>query len=98
MPFHGRRLQTAVSTVAELTTALADAAVSRIVLAAGTYPLSAQLSVTRSVVLEAAVAGTVVLDAQASEASKRRVMNIDPGSAGLVELTGLSITGGYIVR
>ena len=98
VPLHGRQLQTAVSTVGELTAALADDSISRIVVAAGTYALSAELEVTRSVVIEAAVAGTVVLDAQASVSSRRRVMLIDPGGSGVVELTGLNITGGYDVR
>jgi hypothetical protein len=74
-------LQTAVSTSAGLISALANTAIARIVLASGTYYLSAELSITRSVVLEAAVAGSVVLDAQASSSSPRRVLNINPGSA-----------------
>ena len=93
---HRRELQTQVSTSAELLSALANTAVGRIVLAPGTYILSAQLSVTRSVVLEAAVAGSVVLDAQASSSSQRRVLYIDPGSLGIVQLIGLNITGGYM--
>ena len=79
VPSHRRELQTAVSTVADLTSALANTAVGRIVLASGTYYLTAQLSVTRSVVIEAAVAGSVVLDAQASYSSRRRVLYINPG-------------------
>ena len=85
-----------VSTVADLTSALANTAVGHIFLASGTYYLSAQLSVTRSVVLEAAVAGSVVLHAQASSSSPRRVLFINPGSLGVVQLIGLGITGGYI--
>ena len=96
VPSHRRELQTAVSTSAGLTSALANTAVSRIVLASGTYYLSAQLSITRSVILEAAVAGLVVLDAQASSSSRRRVLNINPGSMGVVQLIGLNITGGYV--
>jgi hypothetical protein len=96
VPSHRRELQTQVSTSAELLSALANTAVGRIVLAPGTYILSAQLSVNRSVVLEAAVAGSVVLDAQASSSSPRRVLNIDPGSSGIVQLIGLNITGGYM--
>jgi hypothetical protein len=95
VPSHRRELQTQVSTSAGLLSALANTAVGRIVLAPGTYILSVELSVTRSVVLEAAVAGSVVLDAQASSSSQRRVLKIDPGSLGVVQLIGLNITGGY---
>ena len=90
-----RALQTVVSDVAGLTSALADASVARIVVAAGYYALNAELSVTRAVVIEAAVAGTVVLDAQATSLSQRRVLNINAGSSGVVQLIGLNITGGY---
>lgn len=96
VPVRGRRLQTTVSTVTDLTSALADASVAHIVLAAGHYALSAELRVTRSVTLEAAVSGSVVLDAQASESSARRVLNINPAASDVVELIGLNITGGYM--
>ena len=92
VPSHRRELQTQVSTVADLRSALANTAVGRIVLASGTYYLSSALSITRSVILEAAVAGSVVLDAQASY--PRRVMTISALS-GVVQLIGLRITGGY---
>ena len=95
VPSHRRELQTQVSTVASLTSALANTAVNRIVLAAGTYAVSSQLSITRSVVLEAAVGATVVLDAQATSSSPRRVLYINPGSLGAVQLIGLRITKGY---
>jgi hypothetical protein len=85
-----------VHTVTELTSALANTAVGHMVLAPGTYVLNAELSITRSVVLEAAMAGSVVLDAQASFASPRRVLNINPGSLGVVQLIGLNITRGYV--
>ena len=94
VPSHRRELQTAVSTSAELTSALANIAVSRIVLASGTYNLTSELSITRSVILEAVVAGSVVLNAQASSSSPRRVLNIAPGLSGVVQLIGLHITGG----
>ena len=42
------------------------------------------------------MAGSVVLDAQASTSSPRRVLNINPGSSGVVQVIGLNITGGYI--
>ena len=96
VPSHRRELQTTVGTSAGLISALANTAVGRIVLAPGTYILNAELSITRSVVLEAAVAGSVVLDAQASSSSQRRVLNISPGSLGVVQLIGLNITGGNV--
>ena len=86
----------AVSTAADLTSALANTAVGRIVLASSTYYLTAELSITRSVVLEAAAGATVTLNAQASSSSPRRVLNINPGSSGVVQLIGLGITGGYM--
>jgi hypothetical protein len=92
VPSHRRELQTVVSTVADLTSALANTAVARIVLASGTYYLTAELSITRSVILEAAAAGTVTLNAQLRD----RVLNINPGSSGVVQLIGLGITGGMI--
>ena len=95
VPSHHRELQTAVSTSAGLTSALANTAISHIVIAPGTYDLIATLSITRSVILEAAVAGSVILNAQASSSSLRRVLNINPGSSGVVQLIGLGITGGY---
>jgi hypothetical protein len=85
-----------VSTVSSLTSALANTAVGCIVLASGTYYLSATLSITRSVVVEAVVAGSVVLDLQATYSSQRRVLNINPGTSGVVHLIGLHITRGYI--
>jgi hypothetical protein len=98
MPSHRRALQTAVSTSAGLTSALANTATSHIVLAPGTYYLSAQAQlITGSVVIEAAVAGSVVLDAQASSSNPRNVLYIDPGSSDIVQLIGLNITGGYMV-
>ncbi len=69
-----------------------------IILAPGTYHLTAELSITRSVVLEAAVAGSVVLNAQASSSSQRRVLTINLGSSGVVQLIRLSITGHLIVH
>jgi hypothetical protein len=96
MPSHRRALQTAVSTSAGLASALANTATFHIVLDPGTYYLSAELSVRRSVVIEAAV-GSVVLDAQASSLDQRRVLNIGLGSSDIVQLIGLNITGGYAV-
>jgi len=88
---HRRALQTAVSTSDGLTSALAGTTASHIVLDPGTYILNAELSITRSVVLEAAVAGSVVLDAQ----SRHRVLYIIPSPFGVVQLIGLNITGGF---
>jgi hypothetical protein len=98
VPSHRRELQTAVSTSAGLLSALANTGVGRIVLASGTYYLTVEIMITRSVVLQAAVAGSVILDAQVSSywVSERRVLNINPGSTGAVQLIGLNITGGYL--
>ena len=96
VPSHRRELQTYVSTVAGLTSALANTAMGHIILASGTYYLSSELSITRSVILEAAVAGSVILNAQATSLSIRRVLYINPGSLGVVQVIGLIITGGYI--
>jgi len=96
VPSHRRELQTAVSTSAALTSALANTAVSRIVLASGTYNLIAELNITRSVILEAATGATVTLNAQPSYSSPRRVLTINPGPSGVVQLIGLGITGGYV--
>ena len=102
-PLYGanrRTLQTAVRSTVDsidsLTSALVNTDIGRIVLAPGTYVLSAELSITRSVILEAALAGSVVLDAQASVRSPRRVLNINPGSSGIVQINGLNITGGNV--
>ena len=92
-----RKLQTTVSDVSGLISSLADTAISRIVVAAGHYALSAQLSITRSVTVEAAVPGTVVLDAQAEQAgTDRRVLYVSPASWDVVQLIGLNLTGGRI--
>ena len=95
VPARGRQLQTTVDSEAELTSALSESSVSHIMIASGHYGLSAELSVTRGVTIEAAVPGSVVLDAQASSADVRRVLNINAGSA-VVTLIGLNITGGYV--
>ena len=94
VPSHRRELQTYVSTVAGLTSALANTTVGCIVLASGTYYLSSELSITRSVTLEAAVAGSVVLDAQANSTNQRRVLFINPSWLGVVQVIGLNITRG----
>jgi hypothetical protein len=81
---------TLVGTVTGLTSALANTAVGHIVIAPGTYFLSGELSVTRSVVIEAMVAASVVLNG----GNAIRVLNVNPGSSGVVQLIGLNITGG----
>jgi hypothetical protein len=95
LPSHHRELQTQVSTVASLLSALANTTLGRIVLAPGTYNLTAELSITKSLILEAAVTGSVILNAQASSSSPRRVLNINPGSLGVVQVIGLNMTGSY---
>lgn len=85
-----------VSDVANLVAAVNTGSVSRIILATGTYTLTAELLVARTLTLEAAVPGSVVLDASASAASPRRVLRINPSSTSdVVALIGLDITGGY---
>ena len=78
-----------VGTVEELTAALNDTAIGRILLYPGTYPLISQLSIGRSVTLEAQPR-TVVLDGQGSTRLLR--LRISSGTVGLI---GLNITGGF---
>ena len=92
---HGRKLnQVLVSSVAELTTAVGDSAVDKILVAAGTYDFtsdmcaSSAICIDRALTIEAQVPGSVVLDAKGG----RRVFNIQ--SSGTAELIGLNITGG----
>eukprot|EP00966_Prymnesium_polylepis_P194135 4500664-Prymnesium_polylepis.1 len=111
VPVQGRELQSVtqyVSTVEELTAAVADSSVARIVVGAGTYLFassmcsSSALCIDRDVLIEAATPGTAVLNAGSrgphgtwswsSALAYRRVLHI---SAGAVVLTGLNITGGY---
>jgi hypothetical protein len=87
-----------VSNTVDLTSALANTAASKVIIAPGTYYLSAELRITRSVIIEAVAAGSVVLHAQASSSSPRRVLYIIPGSLGVVQLIGLNITRGYVQR
>ena len=92
---HGRKLsQVSVSTVAELTAAVGNSAVDKILVAAGTYDLTSDMCsgsavcIDRALTIEAQVPGSVVLDAK----GVRRVFEILSG--GTAELVGLSITGG----
>ena len=92
---HGRHLsEVSVSTVAELTEAVGNSTVDKILVAAGTYnfitnmcPGSA-ICIVRAVTIEALVPGSVVLHAN----SGRRVFEIKSG--GTAGLVGLNITGG----
>ena len=84
-----------VNTVAGLTSALANTAVGHMVLAPGTYFISGQLSVTRSVVIEAMVAGSVVLD---GGNAFRGVLYVNPGLSGVVQLIGLNIMRGRVAN
>ena len=92
---HGRKLsQVSVSTAAELTAAVGDSAVDKILVAAGTYDFTSDMCsgsavcIDRALTIEAQVPGSVVLDAKGG----RRVFNIQSG--GTAELIGLNITGG----
>lgn len=91
-----------VSSVSELITAIGNHSVDRVVAQAGTYRLnmseintsmrrlcrSAAICINRTLTIEAAVPGAVVLDAM----NEKRVFEIQPG--GMAELIGLNITGG----
>ena len=93
---HGRHLnEVSVSTVAELTAAVGNSAVDKILVAAGTYSFTADMCtdsaicIDRAATIEAQVPGSVVLDANGG----RRVFEITSG--GTAGLIGLNITGGY---
>ena len=80
-----------VSTVAQLTSALAASSVTRITLEAGHYRLSDHLRIERPMRIEAAVAGAVVLDGNGAN----RVLYFgEVTDVGEVQLAGLNITGG----
>merc|ERR1712185_661462 len=92
---HDRRLtEVSASTVGQLTAAIGDSTVDKIVLAEGTYELSSDmcsgsaLCISRAVTIEADVAGGVGLNGMGG----RRVFAIESG--GTAELIGLNITGG----
>ena len=93
-PSNRRALQT-VGDVTSLTSAIANASMSRIIVAPGHYVLSAELNITRSVIIEAEVTGTVVLDAGEKDES-RRVMSVEMGSTDTVQLIGFNVTGGAV--
>ena len=92
---HGRHLsEVSVSTVAELTEAVGNSTVDKILVAAGTYNFitnmcaGSAICIVRAVTIEALVPGSVVLHAN----SGRRVFEIKSG--GTAGLVGLNITGG----
>ena len=94
MRLHGRHLnEVSASTVGELTAAVGNSAVDKILLAAGTYELTSDMCtrsavcISRTLIIEAEVPGAVVLNATGA----RRVFYIQSGTA---ELIGLNITGG----
>ena len=98
---HGRQLTTTtVSSTTALVAAINNNAVSKIVLQAGTYEFSSSmcsssaLCINRALTIEAAVPGSVVLDAKGTLATSRRVFFIQ--SSGVATLIGLNITGGYV--
>jgi len=96
---HGRHLnEVSVSTVAELTAAVGNSAVDKILVAAGTYSFTTScdvqvyhrftICIDRALTIEAEVPGAVVLIAT----PWKRAFAIQSG--GTVELIGLNITGG----
>ena len=97
---HGRQLnEILVSTVADLTTAVSNSAVDKILVAAGVYNFttdmctdsfdtSSAICIDRAVTIEALVPGSVVFDGN----GERRVFIIQSG--GTAALIGLNITGG----
>ena len=92
---HGRHLnQVSASNVDEFTAAVADSAINKIVLAAGTYSFTSDMCtgsavcISRALTIEAEVPGAVVLNAMGG----RRVFTIESG--GTAELIGLNVTGG----
>ena len=84
-----------VSTVAELTAAVGNISVDKILVAAGTYDFTSDMCgtsavcINRALTIKAQVPGSVVFGAKGG----RRVFEIQSG--GTAELIGLDITGGY---
>ena len=92
---HGRHLnEVSVSTVADLTAAVGNSAVNKILVAAGVYSFTIEMCtgsaicIDRAVTIEALVPGSVVFDGN----GERRVFIIQSG--GTAALIGLNITGG----
>ena len=92
---HGRHLNVSVSTVADLTAAVGNSAVDKILVAAGVYSFTTNMCtgsaicIDRAVTIEAQVPGSVVLDGKGG----RRVFEIQSG--GTAELIGLVMSEKY---
>ena len=98
----------ALTTVDEIVAAVADATVPRIVIAPGVYRFtrdgcrysfwgaSAICILSRDLIIEAAVPGSVTLDAGGSDAAPRRMIDIYGSNSPTVELIGLVISGGHL--
>ena len=82
----------AVSSTHELIDAI-DRQEPEVCLRSSYYPLDAQLNLTASINLTAAVLGGARLDARGSEAQPRRVMRV--GVNATVVLTGIVVAGGW---
>jgi hypothetical protein len=93
-----------VNSTYELIAALANTSIDSIWVEPGIYTFEkavqctsastlSALCVSRNVTIDAAL-GTVVLDALGSASQQRRVLSI---AAGMVNLAGLNLTGGYIM-
>ena len=69
--------------------------VSHIIVASGNYTLTSELQITRSMTIEAASAGTAVLNANVAPGKYRRVLRINPSASDVVHIIGLVIDGGF---
>lgn len=102
----GARAQVIVGTVPELVQAISDVSIAHILISSGSYTFAASmcgnapsqssaLCLNRSIVLEAVVPGTVILNATGVDGAERRVLYINPNNAtNEIVLRGLDITGG----
>ena len=87
-----------VNTVVQLVASLGDGTIQTIVLEAGTYAFSSQMScgwalcIDRSVTIEASVPGSVVFDAAGIELGAGVIRISSP----MVKLIGVNITGGNV--
>lgn len=90
-------LSITVDSVRSLRAALSNYTFARIMIAPGHYLLNSELSVARSVSIEGAVHGAVVLDAQATSSDPRRVLCVcPPYITDDIQLIGLNLTGGLV--
>ena len=100
---HGRKLnQVSVSSVAELTAAVGNSAVDKILVAAGTYEFTSDMCtgsavcIDRALTIEAQVPGSVVLAKGGRISGPLRYFRVfEIQSGGTAKLIGLNITGGY---